>query len=318
MLSAERFYIEVNMTIQQLKYALTISETVSINSASKELFISQSRLSCAIRDLEQELGITLFLRNNRGIQVTAEGKEFLGYARQVIDQYRLVEEKYLRSGKRKARFSVSMQHYTFAVQAFIRTVRASGANNYEFAVHETRTEEVIQNVNTLKSELGVLYLNDFNRSVITKLLLDCDIEFVPLVNCPISVYLWREHPLADRREITIEQLAPYPCISFDQGTGNSFYFAEEVLSTYNYQQVIKVSDRATILNMMVGLKGYTLCSGIICEDLNGDLYRAVPLKTDETMTIGYIRKKQVRLSPIAEKFIEELQASASGNCPAGS
>lgn len=306
------------MTIQQLKYALTISETVSINSASKELFISQSRLSCAIRDLEQELGITLFLRNNRGIQVTAEGKEFLGYARQVIDQYRLVEEKYLRSGKRKARFSVSMQHYTFAVQAFIRTVRASGANNYEFAVHETRTEEVIQNVNTLKSEIGVLYLNDFNRSVITKLLLDCDIEFVPLVNCPISVYLWREHPLADRREITIEQLAPYPCISFDQGTGNSFYFAEEVLSTYNYQQVIKVSDRATILNMMVGLKGYTLCSGIICEDLNGDLYRAVPLKTDETMTIGYIRKKQVRLSPIAEKFIEELQASASGNCPTGS
>lgn len=303
------------MTIQQIQYAMTVAETGSINSASKELFISQSRLSGAIRELEDELGITLFLRNNRGIQITADGEEFLGYARQVIDQYRLMEEKYLLSGKRKARFSVSMQHYTFAVQAFIRTVRASGADNYEFAVHETRTEEVIQNVNTLKSEIGVLYLNEFNSSVLTKLLRDCDIEFVPLVNCPISVYLWSGHPLADRREIAIEQLAPYPCISFDQGAGNSFYFAEEVLSTYHYQQVIKVSDRATILNMMVGLNGYTLCSGIICEELNGDLYRAVPLRTRETMTVGYIKKKQVRLSPIAERYIEELRAAATAEFP---
>ena len=299
------------MTIQQLQYALTVADTGSINSASRELFLSQSRLSGAIRELEQELGITLFLRNNRGIQVTGEGEEFLGYARQVIDQYRLIEEKYVQKRKRKARFSVSMQHYTFAVQAFIQTVRASGADNYEFAVHETRTEEVIQNVNTLKSEIGVLYLNDFNSNVITKLLRDCDMEFVPLVNCPISVYLWSGHPLADRREISIEQLAPYPCISFDQGTANSFYFAEEVLSTYHYLQVIKVSDRATILNMMVGLNGYTLCSGIICEKLNGGLYKAVPLKTKETMTVGYIKKKQVRLSEIAERYVQELRAAAT-------
>ncbi|MBE6002450.1 MAG: LysR family transcriptional regulator [Sarcina sp.] len=299
------------MTIQQIQYVMMIADAGSINSAAKELYISQSRLSGTVRELEQELGITLFLRNNRGIQVTPEGEEFLGYARQVMDQYRLMEEKYLRSGKRKARFSVSMQHYTFAVQAFIRTVRACGSDNYEFSVYETRTEEVIRNVQSLKSEVGVLYLNDFNRSVLTKIMRDSGVEFIPLVDCSISVYLWKGHPLAERREIGIEQLAPYPCISFDQGTGNSFYFAEEVLSTYHYQQVIRVSDRATILNMMVGLNGYTLCSGIICEELNGDMYRAVPLKTDETMTLGCIKRKQIPLSPIAERFVGELRAGIS-------
>ena len=296
------------MTIQQIEYVLAVADSRSINSASKTLFISQSRLSGAIRDLEQEIGVTIFERTNRGIRVTPDGEEFLGYARQVRDQFLLMEDRYLRTEKRRSRFSVSMQHYTFAVQAFIRTVRACGADHYEFAVYETRTGEVISNVNTLKSELGILYLNDFNRSVLTKLFKDCGIEFIPLFDCPISVYLWREHPLADRSEVSIEQLAPYPCISFDQGEDNSFYFAEEVMSTYHYRQIIRVSDRATILNMMVGLGGYTLCSGIICEELNGDLYRAVPLRTEEKMTIGYIKKKQVPLSSIAEKYLEELKA----------
>jgi len=295
------------MTIQQIEYVLAVAESRSINSASKNLFISQSRLSGAIRELEEEIGVTIFARTNRGIRVTPEGEEFLGYARQVKDQFLLMEDRYLRTEKRRSRFSVSMQHYTFAVQAFIRTVRACGTDRYEFAVYETRTGEVIRNVRTLKSELGILYLNDFNRSVLTKLFNDCGIEFIPLFDCPISVYLWREHPLADRSDVSIEQLAPYPCISFDQGEENSFYFAEEVLSTYHYRQVIRVSDRATILNMMVGLGGYTLCSGIICEELNGDLYRAIPLRTQEKMTIGYIKKKQVPLSSIAQKYLEELK-----------
>ncbi len=300
------------MTLQQIQYVVTVADTGSINSASKELFLSQSRLSGAVRELEQELGITIFLRTNRGIRVTQEGEEFLGYARQILDQYRLLENKYLMTENRRRRFSVSMQHYTFAVDAFIRTVRAYGAENYEFAVHETRTSEVIERVNTLKSELGVLYVNDFNRSVLTKLFHDRDIEFVPLYDCSISVFLCRDHPLAGKKEISIEQLAPYPCLSFEQGSGNSFYFAEEVLSTYPYRQVIKVSDRATILNMMVGLNGYTLCSGIICEELNGEYYKAIPLKTKEKMTIGYIKKKQVPLSAIAEKYIEELRSFEGG------
>lgn len=295
------------MTLQQIQYAVEIADTGSINRAAKALFLSQSRLSGAIQELEHELGITVFLRTNRGVRVTAEGEEFLGYARQILEQYHLMEEKYLLHEKRKRKFSVSMQHYTFAVQAFIRTIRTFDADSYEFAVHETQTGEVIQHVNTLRSELGVLYLNDFNRQVLLKLFHDCDIEFIPLGDCDISVYLWREHPLASKRRITVGELTPYPCLSFDQGTDNSFYFAEEMLSTYPYRQVIKVSDRATMLNMMVGLNGYTLCSGIICEELNGEYYKAIPLDTEEKMTVGYIKKKQVPLSPIAEKYIEELR-----------
>ena len=199
-----------------------------------------------------------------------------------------------------------MQHYTFAVQAFIRLVKRHRDHQYAFAVHETRTYEVIRNVATLNSEIGVLYINDFNRKVLMKLFRDSDLEFIPLFDCPISVYFWKNHPLAEMKSIAIEQLKPYPCLSFEQGENNSFHFAEEVLSTYDYDQIIKADDRATMLNLMVGLNAYTLCSGIICEDLNGEYYRAVPLETDDTMTIGYIKKKRLPLSQLAEEYVREL------------
>ncbi|MDO5308795.1 MAG: LysR family transcriptional regulator [Planctomycetia bacterium] len=295
------------MTLQQLQYAVTIAEMGSINKAANELYVSQSALSCAMRDLEKEIHTTVFMRTNRGIIVTADGEVFLGYARQILEQYRLMEYKYLKTETRKHKFSVSMQHYTFAVQAFINTVKKYGADEFEFAVYETQTHTVIQNVKTLKSEIGVLYLNDFNRDVLNKIFYDSDVEYVPLFECPISVYLWREHPLAQYSSISMDDLASYPCLSFEQGVGNSFYYAEEVMSAYPYRQIIKTSDRATMLNLMVGLNGYTLCCGIICEELNGEYYCSVPLATQEKMTIGYIKKKQSALSNVGNEFISELK-----------
>jgi DNA-binding transcriptional LysR family regulator len=294
------------MTLQQMRYAVEIADCGSINEAAKKLFISQPSLSGTIKDLENELDITLFLRSNRGITITPEGAEFLGYARQILEQYRLMEDKFISPEQRRKKFSVSMQHYTFAVQAFIRLVKRHQDHQYAFAVHETRTYEVIRNVATLNSEIGVLYVNDFNRKVLMKLFRDSDLEFIPLFECPISVYFWKNHPLAGMKSIAIEQLKPYPCLSFEQGENNSFHFAEEVLSTYDYDQIIKADDRATMLNLMVGLNAYTLCSGIICEDLNGEYYRAVPLETDDTMTIGYIKKKRLPLSQLAEEYVLEL------------
>ena len=251
------------MTLQQMRYAVEIADCGSINEAAKKLFISQPSLSGTIKDLENELDITLFLRSNRGITITPEGAEFLGYARQILEQYRLMEDKFISPEQRRKKFSVSMQHYTFAVQAFIRLVKRHQDHQYAFAVHETRTYEVIRNVATLNSEIGVLYVNDFNRKVLMKLFRDSDLEFIPLFDCPISVYFWKNHPLAEMKSIAIEQLKPYPCLSFEQGENNSFHFAEEVLSTYDYDQIIKADDRATMLNLMVGLNAYTLCSGII-------------------------------------------------------
>ncbi len=294
------------MTLQQLRYAITIADCNSMNKAAQALFISQPSLSASIRDLENEIGITIYKRTNRGITITPEGEEFLGYARQVAEQYDLINKKYIEKNNVKKKFSVSTQHYTFAVKAFVEMVKQFGMDEYEFAVHETKTYEVIENVKNFKSELGILYLNDFNRQVITKILKENNLEFTELFECKTYVFIWKGNPLAKKDLITMEDLEEYPCLSFDQGMNNSFYLAEEVLSTNEYKKIIKANDRATLLNLMVGLNAYTLCSGIICQELNGDDYAAIPLDSDETMTIGYISRKNTTMSQLGKKYIEEV------------
>ncbi len=295
------------MTLQQMKYAITVAECGSMNEAAHKLFITQPSLSSTIRELEKELGLTLFLRSNRGISLTQDGEEFLGYARQIIAQYGMLEERFIDRTARKTRFSVSTQHYSFAVKAFIETAREFGLENYEFAIHETKTHTVMTHVRNMKSELGVLYLNDFNREALTKLFHEYGLEFHPLFDCSISVYLSRRHPLARKASISMEALQSYPCLSFEQGDYNAFYFAEEVMSTYDYRKIIKADDRATLLNLMVGLNAFTLCSGIITEDLNGPDYVAVPLESEDRMTIGYIKKARVELSDLGRCYIEKLK-----------
>lgn len=294
------------MTLAQLRYAITVAGASSMNEAARKLFISQPSLSAAIKELEEEVGVELFKRTNRGISVTLEGEEFIGYARQVVEQYNLIESKYILKENTKKKFGVSMQHYTFAVKAFVEMVKQFGMDEYEFEIHETKTYDVIEDVKNCKSEIGILYLNDFNKKVLTKLFHESAVEFHELLKCHIYVYLWKGHPLASKEEITLEELEEYPCLSFDQGHNNSFYFAEEVLSTYDYKRLIKANDRATFLNLMIGLNGYTLCSGIMCEELNGSDYCAIKLKSDEIMTIGYIARKGVQVSHLGKKYLEEI------------
>ncbi|MBP3505114.1 MAG: LysR family transcriptional regulator [Lachnospiraceae bacterium] len=294
------------MTLTQLKYVITVAEARSMNEAAKQLFISQPSLSSAIKELEEEIGVEVFRRSNKGVFVTPEGEEFVGYARQVVEQYMLIETKYIDKTNVKKKFGVSTQHYTFAVNAFVEMVKQFGMDEYEFAIHETKTFEVIENVKNFKSEIGILYINEFNQKILYKLFSEYGLEFHPILDCHIYVYMWKGHPLAGNKEIALEELEDYPCLSFEQGNNNSFYFAEEVLSTYNYKQLIKANDRATLLNLMVGLNGYTLCSGIICEELNGSDYCAVRLKSDEIMTIGYLSRTGVAISSLGQKYIEEL------------
>lgn len=298
------------MTLQQLRYVLMVADKQSMNQAAQALFISQPSLSAAVRELEEEIGVTIFARSNKGITVTAAGNEFLGYARQLMAQYALIDARYLSGTPVRKRFSVSMQHYSFAVQAFIRLVERFGMDEYEFAVHEIKTYEVIENVARFHSEIGVLYRNAFNEQVLTKLLRDKGLVFTPLFDCAPFVYLWKGPPLAAQPRIHLDDLAEYPCLSFAQGENNAFYLAEEILSTYHYKRLIKADDRATMLNLMRGLNAYTLCSGIICAELNGDDYTAVPLDSDETMTIGFIKRRELPLSPLAEIYIEELRTFA--------
>lgn len=294
------------MTLQQLRYALTIADCGSMNEAAKRLFLSQPSLSGTIKELEQEIGLEIFLRSNRGIVITPEGEEFLGYARQVTEQFGILSARYVEK-QRKEKFSVSMQHYTFAVKAFVETVKKAGMDRYEFAADETTTYDVMENVKNFKSEIGVLYLNDFNEKVLMKIIREKGLEFIELFTCDTYVYLWSGHPLAKQPVISMEELDAYPCLSFDQGKNHSLYLAEEMKSTYDYKRLIKATDRATLLNFMVGLGAYTLCSGIVCEELNGSDYMAVPLRETEKMRIGYVKRKGANLSHIGQIYVGELK-----------
>lgn len=294
------------MTLLQLKYVITIADCGSMNEAAKRLYLSQPSLSETVMALEEEVGIEIFIRTNRGIKTTVEGEEFLAYARQVVEQYQLLDDKYISRTKSRKKFCVSMQHYTFAVKAFVEVAKQFGLDEYEFAVRETKTAEVIEDVKNFKSEVGILYRNEFNGKVLDKLLERNELEFHELFTCNTCVYLWNGHPLAQNDRITMEELEDYPCLSFEQGLNNSFYLSEEVLSTYNYKRIIKINDRATALNLMVGMNAYTLCSGIICEELNGSEYSAIPLDRDEKMTIGYVARKGINLSKLGRRYIDEL------------
>ncbi|MBP7185416.1 MAG: LysR family transcriptional regulator [Ruminococcus sp.] len=298
------------MTLQQLKYILAISETGSMNKAAEQLYVSQPSLTSSVQELEKETGIKIFNRSGRGVTLTNDGAEFLQYARQVCGQFDILAEKYILKGNIKKKFGVSTQHYSFAVKAFVEMVKDFDTAKYEFAIRETKTAEIISDVATMRSELGIIYLNDFNRKSMTKLIKSNGLEFHTLTKCSPFVYLWKGHPLAKEKKITFEQLSDYPCLSFEQGDNSSFYLAEEILSTNEYERIIKANDRATMLNLMIGLNGYTLCSGIICEELNGDDYIAVPFESgsaDEVMEIGYITLKNVILSEMADIYLDELK-----------
>lgn len=300
------------MTLQQILYAITIAETGSMNKAAEKLYVSQPSLTNAIKELERDAGITVFSRTGRGVVLTKDGEEFLLYARQVYQQYEVLREKYGKKENIKRKFGVSAQHYSFAVKAFVETVKKFDARKYEFAIREEKTYDVICDVGNLRSEIGILYLSNFNRKIIEKMLKEQELEFHRLIDASAYVYLWKNHPLAKEKEISFEQLEAYPCLSFEQGDKGSFYFAEEILSEKEYAQTIKACDRATMLNLMVGLDGYTLCSGIICNELNGSDFIVVPFKADEenknsVMEIGYITKKNGILSEIGEIYINEVK-----------
>lgn len=300
------------MTLQQLNYVITISETGSFNKASEILYIAQPSLTSSMKELEKELGITIFNRTGRGVTLTNDGVEFVSYARRLYGQYESILEKYGKAGTLKKKFGVSTQHYSFAVKSFVEMVKKFNTVEYEFAIRETKTKEVIEDVSMGKSEIGIIYLSNFNRMALTKLLHTKDLIFHRLTECNAYVYLWKGHPLANCKSIRFEQLNEYPCLSFEQGDNSSFYFAEEILSTNEYARTIKANDRATMLNLMIGLNGYTLCSGIVCEELNGTDYVAIPFEYEENdnvdkMVIGYITKKNTLLSRMGELYIEEIR-----------
>jgi len=295
------------MTLQQLKYIIKIVECGSISEAAKQLYISQPSLSNAVRELEKELGIEIFYRTTKGISLSVDGTEFLSYARQVVEQTELLEQRYLGKKPSKQLCSVSTQHYAFAVNAFVNLLRGLDVDEYEFTLRETRTWEIIEDVKNLRSELGIIYVSDFNEKVLNKLLKENHLDFHPLFEAQPHVFISASHPLAGRESVTLEDLEDDPILAFEQGEYNSFYFSEEILSTVPHKKTIHVSDRATLFNLLIGLNGYTISTGVLNSDLNGDNIVSVPLQTEERMLVGWIANEKTHLSSIATDYIAELR-----------
>ena len=295
------------MTFQQLKYFIETVNCGSISKAAESLYIAQPSLSNAMKDLETEVGVELFTRTPKGITLTADGIEFLGYARQVVEQASLLEQRFLSKKPSRRLCSISTQHYAFAVNAFVNMVKKSGADEYEFTLRETRTYEIIEDVKTFRSELGILYMNPFNRKVIEKLLRENGLVFHPLFTAKPHIFVSASNPLAAKEYVTLQDLEDYPCLSFEQGEYNSFYFSEEILSTAYSRKSIRVSDRATIFNLMIGLNGYTISTGIVSADLNGDNITAVPLRVDDSIEVGWISHNSIQLTQQAAMYLEELK-----------
>lgn len=295
------------MKLQQLRYVVKVAECGSITEASRRLFVSQPSITASIRDLENEMGVHIFERTNKGVIVSEEGETFLGYARQVLDQADLLEGKYKGTSEQVPHFSVSCQHYSFAVNAFVDVIREFDAARYDFTLREEQTHEIIEDVAHMKSELGILYLSEHNREVIERMLAANELVFEGLFCATPHVFVCADHPLADHASVTLEDLEDYPFLSYEQGSYNSFYYSEELTSTFERRKNIRVRDRATLFNLAMGLNGYTVCSGVISHELNGPGIISIPLNVDEYMEIGIITRKNTTLTRYGQAYIEAIR-----------
>ena len=299
------------MTLQQLKYVTTIANIGSISEAAKRLFVSQPSLTKAIKELEKEMGITIFDRTNKGITVSKEGERFLGYARQVLEQAALLEEQYKSQSGGKKQFSVSTQHYSFAVNAFVELLKGAEIDQYDVSLRETQTYEIIDDVAHMKSEIGLLYYNDFNRPVLEKLIHTNELTFTELFTAHPHIFIGKTHPLAHKEVVSMDELEEYPYISFEQGDHNSFYFSEEIFSTVVRPKHIRVRDRASLFSLLLGLDGYTVSSGVIDKEVNGENIISVPLAEEGLMHIGYITNNKMQRSRLGQEYIHALEQYVS-------
>ena len=295
------------MTILQLKYVIALANAKSMREAASRLYVSQPALSATIRELEEELNIKIFDRNNKGIIITAEGLELLTYAKQAVSQYEVIEDRYIAKWKDKKRFSVSMQHYVFALHAFINTIKKYDEKKFSYSVNETRTDDVLNDVKNMKSEIGIISFSESNENVIKKLFREYQLTFTPIMVRSTYAYLWKTHPLADRDELSLEDLEDYPCISFDQNSESEYYLTEEALSDYDFKKHIKSNDRATTAELMASLNGYSIGTGNMTESIAlKDDFVCIKLKEEDPLTIGYIVRSNHEVSDIGKTYIEEL------------
>ena len=295
------------MNVSQLKYVLEVASSSSMREAATKLFISQPALSASIKELETELGILIFERTNKGISITDAGREFITYAQKVVGQYEILEERYLSKDSDKERFSVSTQHYNFPIRAFSEVIKKNYPDKFIFSIHETKTKDILEDVKNMKSEVGIISFSRTNEDLIKKLIKEYGLEFTPLMVKETYAYVWKDHKFAGRDEISIEELSDYPCVSFDQSNDSNFYLTEEAMADYDFEKMIKSDDRATTMELIAELHGYSIGTGLLTgEDVILDGFRSIKLKEEDPLTIGYIVRKGSTMSTYGKAYVEEL------------
>ena len=295
------------MNITQLKYVLKVAASSSMREASTKLYVSQPALSASIRELEDEIGIIIFERTNKGITLTDDGREFLTYAKKAVGQYGILEDRYLSRDSDKEKFSVSTQHYNFAIKAFTDVIKRLDPEKYVFSIHETKTKKVLDDVGSLKSAVGVISFSSSNEALIKKLFRDYQLEFTPLMKRDTYVYVWKNHKFAGYKEISIEEMHDFPCVSFDQTGDGNVYLTEEAMADYSFDKMIKSDDRATTMEIIAELGGYSVGSGMLSKE--GSILQGlvgIKMKEEDPLTIGYITRKGGALSRYGEEYIKEL------------
>ena len=296
------------MTLLQLHYFVTAAECESITEAAKKLYISQPSLSNALHKLEDEMGLTIFVRSNNGIRLTEDGDELLSFSRQLLEQADIMKDHFMKVQPRRPRFSVSTQHIPFAISAFADLIKANEPKRYLFSIRESQTDAVISDVAEGRSEIGICYLFSENAAVLKKSFEKNSLIFSELITTQPRICLANTHPLAHQERICPEELIHYPYLVYEQGSRNSIHYAEEFLNMLNYPKNILVSDRATLYNLLIGLNGFAVFHGVADTSINDSRIISKPLATDLSLAIGVLTRKEAALSRYGEQYLNCLNS----------
>ncbi len=302
------------MTIQQCRYVLAIARSGSMNEAAKKLLVSQASLSAAVRELEDEFGIRIFDRSNKGVRVTKDGAEFIRYARQLIAQYEVITDRYHGDGRNGIRnFAVTAQHYDFAAEAFVSYMKKL-RDDYSVSLKEARTAQVIEDVLNLSADMGILaYLKEPGGSYMERYLRRNGLESRELLETRPHVFLGKQHPLAGADSLRLDQLSEYPYVTYDQGETGPMEFSEELADNRMSRKQVRISDRATLMNLLLSTDCYTVGTGIMTSALNQGSVIPVPLESQDLYSVAVIYRADLGLSEDAERFIKVLsEVTGSG------
>lgn len=293
------------MTIQQCKYVLTVVKTGSFNEAAKQLFIAQSSLSVSIKSLEQELDIKIFERSGNGVYLTDEGAEFVKYAAQICENSDFVTERYKKEISKK--LYIATQHYDFIADIFGNFLNSIKSTNYRFSIREIETYNVIRDVETANSDIGIIAIKDGDFDVMKRYLSKKNLRFTPILEVKPHVFFRKQHPLSNSEKLSTSDLKEYPYVSYEQGEHGSSFFTEELADISYIDKHIEISDRATLMNLLMLTDAYTIGTGIMPSALNKDDIISVPFESDEFYIIGYLLNEERKVSAITNEFIQLIE-----------